>query len=232
MLRDAPTLDGWLVAPAYRVLSPHRYKASNPTRVQDVECLVFHYTASPAKDYNDRQGSDELRLRSWLSGERGKSSTHFIVLRDGTTLQGAPLGDRTWHAGQSAWRDVDGTMREGVNAFSIGIDLENVGELSLRDHEWEDAYGRPYRGPGPVLANSRKATEPYTDDQTAALCALVVKLVETYPHLAPSYREATIRMVGHQHVSPRRKVDPGFAFPWVEVIEAAYSVENIIECVG
>ena len=49
---------------------------------------------------------------------------------------------------------------------------------------------------------------PYTDAQYERLAALVVSLRRTYASL----READI--VGHEHIAPGRKTDPGPAFDW------------------
>lgn len=49
---------------------------------------------------------------------------------------------------------------------------------------------------------------PYTDAQYGQLTALVVALKRTYASL----REAEI--VGHEHIAPGRKTDPGPAFDW------------------
>jgi AmpD protein len=49
---------------------------------------------------------------------------------------------------------------------------------------------------------------PYTDAQYEKLTALVVALRRTYASL----RDAEI--VGHEHIAPGRKIDPGPAFDW------------------
>lgn len=52
------------------------------------------------------------------------------------------------------------------------------------------------------------ADDPYPDAQLAALLAVTVDLCELFPAVALN------RIVGHQHVAPGRKVDPGPDFPW------------------
>lgn len=49
---------------------------------------------------------------------------------------------------------------------------------------------------------------PYTDAQYARLVALVLALKRTYASL----RDADV--VGHEHIAPGRKTDPGPAFDW------------------
>lgn len=51
-------------------------------------------------------------------------------------------------------------------------------------------------------------TEPYTKEQYQQLAQLAAAAVRTYPALTPQ------RIVGHQHIAPVRKTDPGPAFDW------------------
>ena len=48
-------------------------------------------------------------------------SAHFLVRRDGQTLQFVSADRRAWHAGTSAWRG-----RPNCNDTSIGIELEGL----------------------------------------------------------------------------------------------------------
>lgn len=46
-------------------------------------------------------------------------SAHLLVRRSGRIVQYVPFHRRAWHAGLSSWRG-----REGVNDFSVGIEIE------------------------------------------------------------------------------------------------------------
>ena len=48
-------------------------------------------------------------------------SSHFLVRRDGATVQFVPPQRRAWHAGVSCWR-----ARSACNDFSLGIELEGT----------------------------------------------------------------------------------------------------------
>jgi AmpD protein len=48
-------------------------------------------------------------------------SAHFLVRRDGETVQFVSCDERAWHAGRSQWRG-----RDNCNDFSIGIELEGL----------------------------------------------------------------------------------------------------------
>lgn len=49
---------------------------------------------------------------------------------------------------------------------------------------------------------------PYTEPQYACLVPLLRALMDSYPALVPEH------VVGHEHVAPGRKTDPGPAFDW------------------
>ncbi len=50
--------------------------------------------------------------------------------------------------------------------------------------------------------------QPYTNEQYLRLAEVAAVLISTYPQLTPQ------RIVGHQHIAPVRKTDPGPAFSW------------------
>jgi N-acetyl-anhydromuramoyl-L-alanine amidase len=50
-----------------------------------------------------------------------KVSSHFLIRRDGETVQFVPVERRAWHAGASSWRG-----RSRCNDFSVGIELEGA----------------------------------------------------------------------------------------------------------
>lgn len=216
----------WLVPESQRELTPYRYhEGKRPASVGPVEVVVIHWTASPAADYDVRRGANEHRLREWLAGRGGRNSTHIVVLRDGLALQGAPLTDRCWHAGQSSWAlgAAAGEGPSAVNGRSIGIDLENVGPLERRALGHVDTYGGRYLGPMPSQVGG-SPHEPFTRPQVEALLGLIPDIVAAFPVLADGRR-----WVGHRDVAPGRKVDPGPAFPW-RLLRASVNAAARGEC--
>jgi N-acetylmuramoyl-L-alanine amidase len=80
--------------------------------------------------------------------------------------------------------------RENVNDFSIGIELQNGGYYA----------GYALTGSWPE----------FPDAQINALKELLNHLMTKFP--------ITIeRIVGHEHVAPKLKIDPGPAFPWGKI---------------
>jgi AmpD protein len=58
-------------------------------------------------------------------------SAHFLIRRDGATLQFVPCTRRAWHAGASSWRG-----RDRCNDFSIGIELEGADTVPYADPQY------------------------------------------------------------------------------------------------
>ena len=77
-----------------------------------VDILVLHYT--------DMADAEAALAR--LCDPAAAVSAHYLIDDDGTTYRLVSETRRAWHAGRSHWRG-----RDGINAFSIGIELVNPG---------------------------------------------------------------------------------------------------------
>lgn len=117
-------------------------------------------------------------------------SAHYTIARDGTVARLVAENDRAWHAGKSVMPN-DG--REGVNAFSIGIEL-------MASHPDDD----------PTVVTFEDA---YTEAQYAALNALIADICS---------RHNITSVVGHDEIAPGRKTDPGPLFQWERVRTADF----------
>lgn len=100
-------------------------------------------------------------------------SAHFLIRRDGHTVQFVDCDARAWHAGVSSWQG-----RQGCNDWSIGVELEGL-------------EGRSF-----------------TAAQYRQLAQLLRALHTRYP---------VEHVVGHEHVAPGRKRDPGARFHWMRL---------------
>lgn len=77
-----------------------------------VDTLVLHYTGM-------RTAEEALER---LTDAASQVSAHYTVGEDGTVYAHVPEAQKAWHAGVSHWRG-----RDGVNAFSIGVEIVNPG---------------------------------------------------------------------------------------------------------
>ena len=104
-----------------------------------VDTIVLHHTAGKAL----------AGTVKWFVMPESRVSAHFTVGRDGSIVQHVSTYQRAWHAGVS--RDKFG--RAHVNNFSVGIEIDNVGDGS----------------------------EPYPAEQVLAVEHLVSVLVRRFP---------------------------------------------------
>jgi N-acetyl-anhydromuramyl-L-alanine amidase AmpD len=114
-------------------------------------------------------------------------SAHYMIDRGGKIRRLVREKDIAFHAG--AARMPDG--REGVNEFSLGIEL-------ISSHPKDD----PEVESGKVPA--------YTEKQYESLLALIAEIRAR--HQVPSSN-----VIGHDQIAPGRKTDPGPLFDWGRV---------------
>jgi N-acetylmuramoyl-L-alanine amidase len=156
-------------------------------------CIVMHYTG----------GASLSSSVSHLCNPHIRASAHLVIGRDGDVRQLVPFHTEAWHAGRSEW---DG--HDGLNPISIGIELDNPGELAEDRGHVETTFGRAVH-----LEDRERLTHQHGGtswwhsfprvqiERAEEACKL---LVMRYPITA---------ILGHDDVSPGRKRDPGPAYP-------------------
>lgn len=156
--------------------SPNKRKGTMTPRI-----IVLHYTASGGKT----GGGDA----EYLSRASSRASAQLVIGREGDLHQLMPLNNIAWHAGKSSHNG-----KSDVNAFSIGIELDNWG--------WLD--GRGINLPEDQIHKAKKygktQWEKYPQAQLDACEKAVAEICKKYP---------IEDIVGHEDVSPGRKQDPG-----------------------
>ena len=165
------------------------------------EGIVIHFTA----------GASASSSASWLANPTSKASAHFVVGKEGEVYQVVETSNRAWHAGSSVWLD-----RSGANNYTIGIEVDNPGPLTKDSNgNFKTVYGAAYSGETTMDATGARHYAAYTNKQLEAVRDLCFKLCN-------ELRIDPLMIVGHEHVAPRRKVDPGPAFDWT-LIDAIYT---------
>lgn len=158
--------------------------------------LVMHYTA----------GRDMDSAVHWFENPSANASAHLVIGRDGSIVQMVAFNRKAWHAGRSHWEGIS-----GLNSHSIGIELDNHGQLEPRPDGWgpwfdpettlpaEDCLEAAHRNGRGVVGWHR-----YTSVQLAVAMSVATVLVAKYQ---------LVDVLGHEDISPNRKTDPGPAFP-------------------
>ncbi|MCP5364006.1 MAG: N-acetylmuramoyl-L-alanine amidase [Hyphomicrobiales bacterium] len=184
----------------------HRLCVSHETPVEYVESpnqgrgrldpryLVIHYTAG-----RSLQGSVQ-----WLSSNGSGASAHLVIGRNGDIVQLVPFNKVALHAGRSRWRGL-----EGLNRYSIGIELDNAGRLIRKADSWYAWFGMPVAEQEIFEAAHKNGSDvcgwhTYEDRQMEVAAKVARTLVKHY---------GLFDVVGHDDIAPHRKEDPGPAFP-------------------
>jgi N-acetylmuramoyl-L-alanine amidase len=158
------------------------------------EFVVMHYTA----------GSSAESSIDWLTNPAARASAHVVVARDGSVTQLVPFNRQAWHAGRSQWEN-----RTGLNRWSLGIELDNMGALERHVDGWHSAWGVPVEA-GQVMEAAHRNGGPVRGWHTFSLEQL---------HAAAEIANLLVRqyglrdVIGHDDIAPARKTDPGPAFP-------------------
>jgi N-acetylmuramoyl-L-alanine amidase len=186
----APEHQGWIAVPSPNVTSPMPKKPSG---------IVIHYTAA-----GSGKGS-----ANYFAGKAAGVSAHFVIDRDGTVYQCVSLKDKAWHAGVSQW--PTGTKQKNCNDFTIGIELANWGWLTKDSAGKVLTYTKAVFN-GPTVEIKGKLWEVYPEAMIESLKS-VLAIVSTKTGIQIN----STNVVGHEHIAPTRKTDPGPAFPWSSI---------------
>lgn len=159
--------------------------------------LVMHFTA----------GRDAQSALICLCDKAAKASAHVVIGRDGAITQLVPFNRVAWHAGVSRWEGC-----EGMNRYSIGIELDNAGRLTRAGNRWLSWFKVSYPDDEVLVANHKNdppgmppcGWHTYSEAQIAAALEVATLLVGHY-----RLRD----VLGHDDIAPGRKVDPGPDFP-------------------
>ena len=92
-----------------------RMECTKNTRgVAGPDMIILHYTA----------GSSVMSSSRYLARPDVAASAHIVIGRAGEVVQLVPFNIEAWHAGESRYKG-----RSELNHYSIGIELDNLGQL-------------------------------------------------------------------------------------------------------
>ncbi len=180
---------------ANEYISKKMDRDSGVFRNNQPDTIVIHYTGSKSKK----------SAINALFKSKSQVSAHFVIDTDGTVIQLMPLNKIGWHAGVSKMND-----RSGINKYSIGIEIVNPGYLKKGSgNTFLTAYNEVIPAEKAVEAKHKNESKPrywhtYSPEQIEAVNYLCLELSEM---LSLRY------IVGHDDISPGRKVDPGPLYP-------------------
>ena len=161
----------------------------NRERMEGPEMIVLHYTA----------GSSAAGSAFYLTRPDVKASAHVVIGRRGEVFQLVPFNVQAWHAGESRYKG-----RSGLNRWSVGIELDNLGRLRKEGERFVADCGVEVPAADVYTHEDGSHWHRYTERQVAVLQEVCRLLGRAYP----------IRdVVGHSDVT-ERKQDPGPALPF------------------
>lgn len=184
--------NGWLEGEAVRREACD--KNSGPFDHNLPDTVVIHYTGA---------GSVDSAVRT-LTDPSVQASAHLVIGQQGELVQMIPFSHIAWHAGKSHWKN-----RSNLNHCSLGIELDNPGYLTKTEGKYISWFGKEYDSDEVVFArhnneNSARYWFTYPEEQLVALQQVLELLLKTCP---------ISDIVGHDEIAPKRKQDPGPAFP-------------------
>ena len=102
-----------------------------------------------------------------------------------------------------------------MNRYSIGIEIDNAGRLEKNGEEYTSWFRRSYSDSDVFEGINRNESTPsfwhrFTEEQVALVEEIYKLLVESY---------GIHQILGHEEISPSRKVDPGPAFPLDKMLD-------------
>ena len=162
--------------------------------LKEIDTIVIHYTGGASADSSIKT----------LCNPAVKASAHLVIAKDGAITQLVPFNIKAWHAGKSTHHSVN-----GLNKYSIGIEIDNPGRLQKVGTKFISWFGREYSVEKVIRAKHINEEfysywHTYSEEQINAVFELCELLVKKY----------NIKyIVGHDEIAPGRKSDPGPAFP-------------------
>ncbi|MBD3261245.1 MAG: hypothetical protein GF334_06105 [Candidatus Altiarchaeales archaeon] len=128
------------------IQKPSPFCHTRPSRYP-LDMIIIHHIGSKANKLYKVSGAiawftnEELHRNKKTGKIENKVSAHYVIPRvpylSADIVQCVQDTDVAYHAGVSQWT-VDGTLRKGINNYSIGIELEGDGNIiEYTDYQYE-----------------------------------------------------------------------------------------------
>lgn len=192
---------------------PGNFDADNS--LSNPEYIVMHYTGGLKM---------QSTINTFTTAPKDKfsgASAHLLVGRDGSVVQFLRFNQIAYHTGFSWWE-----QNKGLNDCSIGIELDNVGQLEMKNGQWhprrQDKITIPeeevehieyWKSPlpdvnrdDPNYASKLPAFQRFTDVQLAVALNILRALHQKY--------KLTLKdLLGHDQINIANRIDPGPLMP-------------------
>lgn len=165
------------------------------TKLSCIDTIVLHGTG----------GASAVSSALYLCRPDTKVSAHLVIGRDGEILQLLPFNLKAWHAGKSFYAG-----RMNLNDCSVGIEMDNAGELRRVGDRYYSCFDREYTPDEvytTVVNGKARYWHLFTEEQFTILEEVCRVLKERY---------GIKYLLRHSDITGR-KVDPGPAFPFEEL---------------
>lgn len=212
--------DGWLVRQEFRLDCQKKGLATKRPTLVVWNCTNHDQYPTTSEMRQER----ERAIKTWAGNRWERSSTHFVIMRDGTVFQMMEIGKFfAWHAGLSQYKGNPAITRPGqkvtVNPFSIGVSFDNCGALVAVGGQWLRADKRHrFMGPVTSMPEGKYHFEEYTPEQRQAAVELAKRLHRFFGKLDH---------VGLSEIDTRKQVlTPGLHAP---ISEAAGVLDDFLD---
>ena len=165
------------------------------------DTIVIHYTAGANAEsaiYTLCDRKAQGLGPTWSSG------------RDGAVTQLLPFNIVGWHAGRSQWGE-----RTSLNQYSIGIEIDNAGQLLEQDGRYESWFGQTYPASEVVRGAHRNQNLPGAHPQIRQPVCYWHRYAEVQFEVVETICGALIAaygihyILGHEEIAP----DPQKSIP-------------------
>jgi N-acetylmuramoyl-L-alanine amidase len=173
-------------------VSNSKSKVSSGTNT--VDFVIMHFTG----------GVSGVGANNWYKDPSSEVSWHLTLDRDGKLYQLLDFRKIAWHAGASTWKTKSGKSYPRMNPVSVGIEMANAGPLTqVSAGTFKTAFGDIIPASDVFIDSTGKPWHKFTDIQLAKAPLIALAIAKRYK---------CIDILGHNEISPGRKVDPGPAF--------------------